>query len=32
VPILREPFTVETLRGIVAAMLDGKGNGDRAPV
>lgn len=25
VPILREPFTIENLRGTVAAMLDGKG-------
>jgi DNA-binding NtrC family response regulator len=29
VPVLREPFTVENLRGTVAAMLDGKGNGGR---
>jgi DNA-binding response OmpR family regulator len=29
VPILREPFTAEKLRGTVAAMLDGKGDGGR---
>jgi DNA-binding NtrC family response regulator len=29
IPILREPFTVENLRGTVAAMLDGKGDGGR---
>jgi DNA-binding response OmpR family regulator len=29
VSILREPFTVENLRGTVAAMLNGKGDGGR---
>jgi DNA-binding NtrC family response regulator len=29
VPILREPFTVENLRGTVAAMLEGKGDDGR---
>jgi DNA-binding NtrC family response regulator len=30
VPILREPFTVENLRGSVEAMLNGKGDGGRS--
>jgi DNA-binding response OmpR family regulator len=30
IPILREPFTVENLRGAVVAMLNGNGDGGRS--